>query len=67
VLPDIEVPPLVVVGEEDALYSFEISMAMQEAIPTSELVIIRGAAHAAIIEAADEANQAILDWASGIE
>jgi 3-oxoadipate enol-lactonase len=40
VLPDIEVPTLVVVGEEDALYSFKSSMAMQEAIPTSELVII---------------------------
>ncbi len=66
VLGTIEVPTLVLVGAEDALYSFEISTMMQEAISDSELVVIPGAAHAAILEAADEANQAILDWAGGI-
>ncbi len=40
---------------------------MDAAIPNSTLSLPSGAAHAAIIEAADRANAAILDWADDIE
>jgi pimeloyl-ACP methyl ester carboxylesterase len=65
-LAQIEVPTLILVGLEDTVYPFEISQMMHEAIPNSELVIIPDVAHAAIIEAVDEANQAILDWAQAL-
>lgn len=65
-LPQIDVPTLILVGLTDSVYPFEVSQRMNEAIPNSELVILPGVAHAAIIEAAEEANQAILDWAEEI-
>ena len=66
-LPEIQVPTLILVGLEDSLYAFEIARGMQEQIPDSRLEILPGASHAAIFEAADEANAAILDWARSIE
>ncbi len=66
-LVEIAVPTLIIVGLEDSLTPFEVHQMMNEGIMGSELVIIPGVAHAAIIEAADEANQAILEWAQGLE
>jgi pimeloyl-ACP methyl ester carboxylesterase len=66
-LVEITVPTLILTGVEDSLYAFEIAQMMNEGILNSELVLIPGAAHAAIIEAADEANAAILEWAAGLE
>lgn len=62
-LGQIEVPTLVYTGIEDTVYPFSISQMLTEAIPTSTLVTIPGASHAAIFEAPDASNQAILDWA----
>lgn len=62
----ITVPTLILVGQEDSLTPVEVHQEMQAGILNSELVILPGAAHGAIIEAADEANAAILEWASSL-
>lgn len=66
-LSEITVPTLIIVGLGDTLYPFEIARGMNEAILNSELAILDGASHAAIYEAADQANQAILEWAQGLQ
>ena len=65
-LSAITVPTLILVGEEDSLTPVEIAKMMNAGILNSELVVIPGASHAAILEAADEANAAILEWAAGL-
>ncbi|WP_027482836.1 alpha/beta fold hydrolase [Deinococcus pimensis] len=62
-LPTIRVPTLIIEGVEDTVYPPEFSMKMRQNIPNSRVVLIPGAAHAAIFEKANEANRAILDWA----
>ncbi|WP_216326971.1 alpha/beta fold hydrolase [Deinococcus aestuarii] len=62
-LKTIRVPTLIIEGLEDTVYPPEFSLKMQQNIAGSKLVIIPGAAHAAIFEKADAANRAILDWA----
>lgn len=66
-LGDITVPTLIIVGLEDTLTPFEVHEEMQGAIEGSELVIIPDAAHASNFEAAEAANEAILEWANAIE
>ncbi len=63
----IEVPTLILFGLEDTLTPIALAQSMAEAIPDSTLEIISGASHASIIEAADQANQIILDWAQGLQ
>ena len=63
----IEVPTLILFGLEDTLTPVSLAQSMAEAVPNSTLEIIPGASHAAIIEAADQANQIIIDWAQGIQ
>lgn len=65
-LPQIKVPTLVYVGVEDSIYPVQIAKMMKDAIPNSTLVTIPGAAHAAVFEAPQPTNQAIIDWASKI-
>lgn len=62
-LKTITVPTLILEGLEDTVYPPEFSLKMQQNIPGSKLVIIPGAAHAAIFEKAGAANQAIISWA----
>ena len=62
-LKTIRVPTLIIEGLEDTVYPPEFSLKMQQNVAGSKLVIIPGAAHAAIFEKADAANRAILDWA----
>ena len=59
----IRVPVLILVGMDDPIYPVEMQKKMHQNIPGSRLVIIPGAAHAAIIEQPVAANRAILDWA----
>lgn len=66
-LPQINVPTLIIVGLEDTVTAYEVHQMMNKAIMGSELVVIPGAAHAATLEAADETNAAILEWADGLE
>lgn len=50
ILGDIACPVLVVGGEQDKFTPLWLSQAMHEAIPESELLVIREGSHAAIIE-----------------
>ena len=59
----ITVPTLILTGLDDTLYPYEVAQSLNKGILNSELVLLPGAAHAAILEAADEANAAILEWA----
>lgn len=61
-LSSINVPTLILVGMQDSIYPYEIAQRMQKKIPNSELVILDNGNHAAIIEEADAANEAILSW-----
>lgn len=61
-LRTIRVPTLIIEGVEDTVYPPEFSEKMRQNIPNSRLVLIPGAAHAAIFEKAAEANRAILEW-----
>lgn len=61
-LGTITVPTLILEGVEDTVYPPPFAMKMQQNIAGSKLVLIPGAAHAAIYENADAANRAIVDW-----
>ena len=63
-LQSVEVPVLVIVGQEDTVYPVAISQAMADAAPQGELAVIPGAAHAAVFEKPDEAARAMLDFLS---
>lgn len=62
-LPEIDVPTLVMVGIQDTIYPVDFAQAMAEAIPGADLEIIDDGSHAQILEEAREANEEILDWA----
>lgn len=62
VLTGLDVPALVVVGEEDALTPPESSRAMADALPNSELVVIAGAGHMTPLEAPGALSDAVLSW-----
>ena len=65
-LKTITVPTLILEGLEDTVYPPVFSMKMQQNIAGSKLVIVPGAAHAAIFEKASAMNAAILTWARTI-
>jgi len=55
-LGQINMPALVVHGDSDFAISLERGQAMAEALPKAELVVIKGAGHAANLTHADEVN-----------
>lgn len=61
-LENIDVPTLVVVGNQDILTPRGDSEELAELIPTAELVIISGAAHGLMIEHATTFNRVLLDF-----
>ena len=63
-LSRIDVPTLVLVGQEDALYSMQVSKDMASKLPDGQLAIVPGASHAAVFEAPGASAGAILRWAS---
>ena len=66
-LAQIEVPVLVMVGIEDALYAMHVSRDMASLIPNSTLAILPGGSHAAVFEAAGNAAAAIQTWGETIQ
>ena len=58
----IDVPTLVVVGNQDILTPRGDSEELAELIPTAELVVISGAAHGLMIEHASTYNRVLLDF-----
>jgi pimeloyl-ACP methyl ester carboxylesterase len=61
-LKTITVPTLILEGVEDTVYPPDFSLKIKQNVPGSQLVLIPGAAHAAIFEKAVAANQAIINW-----
>jgi 3-oxoadipate enol-lactonase len=66
VLADIDLPVLIVVGEDDALTPAKESRAMHSAIPGSVLEIIPQAGHASCVEAPIEFNSAMRNFLAGV-
>ena len=66
-LGTIEVPTLVVVGNQDILTPRGDSEELAELIPTAELVVISGAAHGLMIEHASTYNRVLLDFLTRAE
>jgi 3-oxoadipate enol-lactonase len=62
ILAAIEVPTLVIVGNQDILTPRGDSEELAELIPTAELVVISGAAHGLMIEHASTYNRILLDF-----
>lgn len=58
-LPNIQVPSLIITGSADELMPFEASRTMHEAIPGSELVVINGTAHLPNVEDPVAFNSAV--------
>ncbi len=65
-LAHVTVPVLFVVGADDPIYPVEMDQKMHQDTPGSRLVVVPGAAHAAIIEKPEVCNQAIAAWASTV-
>ncbi len=61
-LAAIEVPTLVVVGEDDALSPPDIARAMARAIPDSQLAVLPAAGHLSNLEATDAFNAAVAEF-----
>jgi 3-oxoadipate enol-lactonase len=61
-LPAIEVPTLVLVGEEDTLTPPSDSQAMAAAIPQAKLVTLAGAGHLSNLEVPDQFSTALSDF-----
>ncbi|WP_420452455.1 alpha/beta fold hydrolase [Ilumatobacter sp.] len=61
-LGEIEVPVMVLVGNQDILTPRGDSEEIAERIPTAELVVISGAAHGFMIEHASTFNRILLDF-----
>jgi 3-oxoadipate enol-lactonase len=65
VLPAIDVPALIVVGEEDTITPPSDAERMAQAMPQARVVRIPGAAHLANVEKAEEVNRAIGAFVTG--
>jgi 3-oxoadipate enol-lactonase len=61
-LPEIAVPTLVVVGNQDILTPRGDSEDLADRIPTAELVVISGAAHGFMVEHATTFNRVLLEF-----
>lgn len=62
VLPTVAVATLIVAGELDMFTPLAVAERMHEEIPGSELVVVEGARHGAVIEKPDEVNRAVRDF-----
>ncbi len=66
-LPDIAVPTLVMVGNQDILTPRGDSEDLAATIPTAELVVISGAAHGFMVEHASTFNRVLLEFLARAE
>ena len=62
VLPQIDVPTLLMSGDRDARAPLTVAEALQAAIPGSRLVVLRDAGHVCNIEAPDEFNDTVRNF-----
>jgi pimeloyl-ACP methyl ester carboxylesterase len=62
----VDVPTLVIVGEEDTLTPLAEAEAMAAAVPAARLVRIPGAGHLSAVEAPAEFNAAVRSFLAGL-
>ena len=62
VLPNINVPTLLLHGERDVRASLTVAEALHAAIPNSRLVVLPDVGHVCNMEAPDEFNAAVRDF-----
>jgi pimeloyl-ACP methyl ester carboxylesterase len=62
VLPNINVPTLLVYGERDVRAPLTVAEALHAAIPGSRLVVLPNVGHVCNVEAPDEFNAAVRDF-----
>ncbi len=67
VLPDIKVPTLIIVGENDGLTTPDMSKDMDKLIPNSELSIIPDAGHMSNLENPEEFNKTLFEFLKKLE
>ena len=65
-LREIDVPTLVIVGEDDTLSPPDVAREMQQRIRGSELAVLPRAGHLSNLEAADEFNAAVAGFLAGL-
>ncbi|MFE5210029.1 alpha/beta fold hydrolase [Streptomyces sp. NPDC056600] len=63
-IPDIQVPTLIVHGRDDRVLHYEVSLWLTANIPNSRLVLLNRCGHWAMIEHADEFNRLVVDFLS---
>ncbi len=61
-LPQVRVPALVLVGEQDAITPVRYSQEMAALIPGSRLVVVPECGHLSSLEAPDDVNSALMGW-----
>lgn len=61
-IENIEVPTLVVAGDEDKVYPMRIARELAQRIPGAELVVMRGAGHLPNLERPGRFNEILLDF-----
>lgn len=59
VLPRIDIPALLIYGDEDVRSPLDVAGEIHEAIPGSELVVLEGAGHVCCMEAPERFNAAV--------
>ncbi len=64
-LNKIDIPTLIIVGEEDTGTPVSASEAMKERIPNSQLVVLEQAAHLSNIEQTEAFNEALISFLNG--
>ncbi|MDP8988252.1 MAG: alpha/beta hydrolase [Actinomycetota bacterium] len=66
-LATVDVPTLVLVGDQDAPSPPEVAQSMQQGIPGAELVVVPGAGHLSGLEAPEAFNAALVDFVSRLQ
>jgi 3-oxoadipate enol-lactonase len=66
-LATVDVPTLVLVGDQDVPSPPEVAEAMQQGIPGAELVVVPGAGHLSGLEAPEAFNAALWAFVSGLQ
>ena len=61
-LPGIEIPTLVLVGEQDILTPPELAREMAEAVEWASLVVVPDCGHLSTLERPDAVNHALRAW-----